>query len=206
MYQEKIEDIRKNRGLVDDQNEEEDDANEKRSANIQKFLNEKKALQEKSLQQQNQHRNETKQMDKLVKDADERVKNLQKVLKEKQQENRISKLKIKELSRHVKHNQLHPLSHSIDPVTSSGLALLTPIPPPQSNQNPINPVITPTPGPNSDLNEVQNEIQNESPDQEIEIPPSVITYPKEGEEDMVIKSKPDAADEENKGSFFISQM
>lgn len=61
-------------------------------------------------------------MDRLVADADERVRNLQKILKEKQQENRISKLKIKELGRHVKHNQLQPLSHSIDVISSGPMS------------------------------------------------------------------------------------
>ena len=75
---------------------------------------------------QNQNRAETRQMDRLVADADERVKSLQKILKEKQQENRISKLKIKELGRHVKHNQLEPLSHSIDIVSSGQISAVNP--------------------------------------------------------------------------------
>ena len=61
---------------------------------------------EKNQQLSLQHRNETRQMDKQVFEASERVEKLRKVLKEKQQENRISKLKIRELGRHVKHNQL----------------------------------------------------------------------------------------------------
>ena len=61
-------------------------------------------------------------------DATERVEKLRKVLKEKQQENRISKLKIRELGRHVKHNQLQPLSHSIDAPISNYSAAQTPNP------------------------------------------------------------------------------
>ena len=43
-------------------------------------------------------------MDKQVRDAEERHRFLQQQLKEKEQENRISKLKIKELRRIIKHN------------------------------------------------------------------------------------------------------
>ena len=45
-------------------------------------------------------------MDKQVREAEERHKLLLQQLKEKEQENRISKLKIKELRRVIKHNQL----------------------------------------------------------------------------------------------------
>jgi len=48
-------------------------------------------------------------MDNQVKDAEARIAALKKQLKEKEQENRISKLRLKELKRNQKHNQLTPL-------------------------------------------------------------------------------------------------
>jgi len=47
-----------------------------------------------------------------IKQAEARLEELQKDLKEKEQENRISKLKIKEMRRLLKHNQLKPLNLS----------------------------------------------------------------------------------------------
>ena len=47
-------------------------------------------------------------MEKKIKASEEKLEVLQKELKEKDQENRISKLKIKEMKRLIKHNQLRP--------------------------------------------------------------------------------------------------
>ena len=51
-------------------------------------------------------------MDRQVSEADEKLKTLTQQMKEKEQENRISKLKIKDLRRQLKHNQLQPLQQS----------------------------------------------------------------------------------------------
>lgn len=51
-----------------------------------------------------------RQWDVKIKDAEAKLGDLQKDLKEKEQENRISKLKIKEMRRLLKHNQLKPLN------------------------------------------------------------------------------------------------
>lgn len=48
-------------------------------------------------------------MDNQVKDAEKRIADFKMQLKEKEQENRISKLKLKDLKRTQKHNQLTPL-------------------------------------------------------------------------------------------------
>lgn len=45
-----------------------------------------------------------KNWDKKIKEAEDRLEQLNKDLKEKEQENRISKLKIKEMRRLLKHN------------------------------------------------------------------------------------------------------
>lgn len=47
--------------------------------------------------------------EKKIKASEERLEQLQKELREKEAENRISKLKIKEMRRLIKHNQLKPL-------------------------------------------------------------------------------------------------
>ena len=66
-------------------------------------------LQKQLEETQGKARAETRQMDKQVKESEDRLRNLKLSLKEKEQENRISKLKIKELRRQLKHNQLQPL-------------------------------------------------------------------------------------------------
>jgi hypothetical protein len=48
--------------------------------------------------------------EKKIKDSEVKLDQLTKELKEKEQENRISKLKIKEMRRLLKHNQLKPLN------------------------------------------------------------------------------------------------
>ena len=48
--------------------------------------------------------------EKKIKDSEGKLEELTKELKEKEQENRISKLKIKEMRRLLKHNQLKPLN------------------------------------------------------------------------------------------------
>lgn len=57
------------------------------------------------------HKKELRQWDKQVKDKEKALELLQRELKEREQENRISKLKIKEMKRLIKHNQLKPLNH-----------------------------------------------------------------------------------------------
>jgi len=47
--------------------------------------------------------------EKKVKDSEIKLDTINKELKEKEQENRISKLKIKEMRRLIKHNQLRPI-------------------------------------------------------------------------------------------------
>lgn len=50
--------------------------------------------------------------DKKIRTAENSLEDLTKEMKEKEQENRISKLKIKEMRRLMKHNQLKPLAPS----------------------------------------------------------------------------------------------
>ncbi len=48
--------------------------------------------------------------EKKIRESETKLEELTKDLKEKEQENRISKLKIKEMRRLLKHNQLKPLN------------------------------------------------------------------------------------------------
>ena len=55
------------------------------------------------------HRAEMRKWERKVKESEARLEAFNKELKEKEQENRISKLKIKEMRRLIKHNQLKPI-------------------------------------------------------------------------------------------------
>lgn len=61
--------------------------------------------------------------EKKIKESELRLDDLNKELKEKEQENRISKLKIKEMRRLLKHNQLRPLPGATSANISDGAEL-----------------------------------------------------------------------------------
>jgi hypothetical protein len=54
--------------------------------------------------EEKKHRKELKMWDKKIKEAELRLEEYNREVKEKEQENRISKLKIKEMRRMLKHN------------------------------------------------------------------------------------------------------
>lgn len=64
----------------------------------------KLAMEAKIKDQEKLHRKDIKQWDKSIKDKEQKYHELQRILKEREQENRISKLKIKEMKRLIKHN------------------------------------------------------------------------------------------------------
>lgn len=66
-------------------------------------------IEHKIKDQEKAQRKEVKQWDKQIKDKENRLVDLTRELKEREQENRISKLKIKEMKRLIKHNQLRPI-------------------------------------------------------------------------------------------------
>ena len=66
-------------------------------------------IEERLKEQERVHKKELRQWDKQVRDKEGALVMLQRELKEREQENRISKLKIKEMKRLIKHNQLKPL-------------------------------------------------------------------------------------------------
>ena len=55
-------------------------------------------------EQEKQHRKDIKQWEKSIKEKEQNYNEMTKELKEREQENRISKLKIKEMKRLIKHN------------------------------------------------------------------------------------------------------
>jgi septal ring factor EnvC (AmiA/AmiB activator) len=64
----------------------------------------KSTIEQKIKEQEKQHKKDVKQWEKSIKEKEEVYEQLQKELKEREQENRISKLKIKEMKRLIKHN------------------------------------------------------------------------------------------------------
>lgn len=70
----------------------------------------KVAMELKIKEQEKLHRKDIKQWDRSIREKEQKYHELQRILKEREQENRISKLKLKEMKRLIKHNQLKPLS------------------------------------------------------------------------------------------------
>ncbi len=60
-------------------------------------------------EEEKRHRVELRKWERKIKEGEQRLESFNKELKEKEQENRISKLKIKEMRRLIKHNQLKPI-------------------------------------------------------------------------------------------------
>jgi hypothetical protein len=73
---------------------------------------EKKELEAQIAEEEKRHRMEMRKWERKIKDSEDRLEALNKELREKEQENRISKLKIKEMRRLIKHNQLKPIGSS----------------------------------------------------------------------------------------------
>jgi len=73
---------------------------------------EKKELEAQIAEEEKRHRMEMRKWERKIKDSEQRLEALNKELREKEQENRISKLKIKEMRRLIKHNQLKPIGSS----------------------------------------------------------------------------------------------
>lgn len=77
---------------------------------LERLENEKKLLEGQIAEEEKKHKIEMKKWEKKIQSSEQKLEALNKELKEKEQENRISKLKIKEMRRLLKHNQLKPLN------------------------------------------------------------------------------------------------
>lgn len=79
---------------------------------LEKLEREKLALEQQIAEEDRKNRFEMRKWEKKVKDSETKLDVINKELKEKEQENRISKLKIKEMRRLIKHNQLKPIQNN----------------------------------------------------------------------------------------------
>jgi len=95
-----IDQLKKKRGIVDDLPNQ----NEPTQEELDRLEQERKYLEEEISQEEKKHRVEVRQWEKKVKEAQERLGGLSTELKAKEQENRLSKLKIREMQRLQKHN------------------------------------------------------------------------------------------------------
>ena len=79
---------------------------------MDKLEREKLALEQQIAEEDKKNRLEMRKWERKVKESEARLDSFNKELKEKEQENRISKLKIKEMRRLIKHNQLKPIQNN----------------------------------------------------------------------------------------------
>ena len=80
-----------------------------KEADLERLEQEKMALEKQVAEEDKRHRLELRKWERKIKESEQRLDSFNKELKEKEQENRISKLKIKEMRRLIKHNQLKPI-------------------------------------------------------------------------------------------------
>lgn len=76
---------------------------------LERLEQDKQTLELQIAEEEKKHRFEMRRWERKIKDSEEKLEILNKELREKEQENRISKLKIKEMRRLIKHNQLKPI-------------------------------------------------------------------------------------------------
>ncbi len=79
---------------------------------LERLEREKLALEQQIAEEDKKNRFEMRKWEKKVKDSETKLDTINKELKEKDQENSISKLKIKEMRRLIKHNQLRPIQNN----------------------------------------------------------------------------------------------
>ena len=98
-----------------------------KEADLERLEQEKMALEKQITDEEKRHRLELRKWERKIKESEQRLDTFNKELKEKEQENRISKLKIKEMRRLIKHNQLKPIQSIQN--SGNGLLALPPIDP-----------------------------------------------------------------------------
>jgi hypothetical protein len=97
-----------------------------KEADLEKLEQDKMVLEKQITEEEKRHRMELRKWERKIKESEQRLDTFNKELKEKEQENRISKLKIKEMRRLIKHNQLKPI-HPMQPAAVNGMLALPPI-------------------------------------------------------------------------------
>ena len=97
-----------------------------KEADLEKLEQDKLVLEKQITEEEKRHRLELRKWERKIKESEQRLDTFNKELKEKEQENRISKLKIKEMRRLIKHNQLKPIQ-PMQPAAVNGMLALPPI-------------------------------------------------------------------------------
>ena len=97
-----IQDLRHQKGFTVTASEK--DVQQDEEAEMDRLEKAKGIIEHKIKDQDKQHRKQMRVWDKNIKDKESKLTELERELKEKEQENRISKLKIKEMKRLIKHN------------------------------------------------------------------------------------------------------
>jgi hypothetical protein len=110
-----IEQLKVKKGIQDADPAQLEKAKLQEEEELRRLEEEKKSLEGQIADEEKRHRTELRKWEKKIKASEEKLESLQKELKEKEQENRISKLKIKEMRRLIKHNQLKPLAIAAAP-------------------------------------------------------------------------------------------
>ena len=95
------------KGIIDNQQQLVDPALKEQE--LERLEQDKQTLELQIAEEEKKHRFEMRRWERKIKDSEEKLEILNKELREKEQENRISKLKIKEMRRLIKHNQLKPI-------------------------------------------------------------------------------------------------
>jgi hypothetical protein len=97
-----------------------------KEADLEKLEQDKLVLEKQITEEEKRHRLELRKWERKIKESEQRLDTFNKELKEKEQENRISKLKIKEMRRLIKHNQLKPIQ-PMQQAAVNGMLALPPI-------------------------------------------------------------------------------
>jgi hypothetical protein len=107
-YQTVIDQLKLKKGIVDQEKLAQEE-HVMKEADLERLEQEKMALEKQVTEEDKRHRLELRKWERKIKESEQRLDSFNKELKEKEQENRISKLKIKEMRRLIKHNQLKPI-------------------------------------------------------------------------------------------------
>jgi hypothetical protein len=111
VLKEKIDKVKRDKNLPDESEEaKQDNPSTPTDEDMMKLENARNALEGKIRGQERNHRKDVKVWKDNIGAQEAKIEELAKIVKEKEQENRISRLKIKEMKRLVKHNQLKPLT------------------------------------------------------------------------------------------------
>ena len=105
-YQSVIQELKIKKGIPDQPEQVGPAELARREEELTRLEQEKKNLETQVAEEEKRQRLEVRKWEKKVKASEEKLEAMNKELKDKEQENRINQLKIKEMRRLIKHNQL----------------------------------------------------------------------------------------------------